>query len=319
MSEETKPAETPKSDPDGVKPEDAPPPSPGEPSGSDSEAPATPEGEEAPAEEPKAAEFAAIAKAQKRLRKEQEKIKQARAQESARLSAMERQLNERMAQANAVLEKASLLQTEPERALELLGIDKETYFRRLMNEGREGPEDRIARLEQMLQQREEADRAAREEAQRQHVMAQRAEAVNNFASYIAEHPEEFPYTNRIYTTEEIAKFTWNLARDYEQRRVRLDDDEIASQIEAFAKKRFHHWNERHQKLGALADREPEAEGSTKTANGHQTRPGTRTLTNKGSAERASIPREMTEEEKDAWAIEELKRASALDRKSRKAG
>lgn len=287
-----------------------------------------------PAPEPKAKDIAAALREKSQLRRArvlaQAEIDQfARAKGSeldAKAHALAQRESEIAARSAKVDQAMSLLERlpkEPEKALELLGIDPETFFRRVTNGGAVSVEEKVAILTQKLEQqaretseREAAAKVAKEAAEREAHEAREARAISNFAAHIVTHPEDFKFTAIEFEQREVEAEASKIISWARSQRPPLafDDQKIAAVIEEVAKSKYTARKERESKL-APRDRETQPEGSQQTGTSvTERRQATRTLTNKGSTQRAAAPKPMTDEEADAWALDELRKATAADSK-----
>lgn len=266
---------------------------------------------------PKAKDLAAVARERSRqlaLKKELEAERHARAAERE----SERGRVEREREAARAEERAKLFQqltTDPDETLKSLGADKETFFRRLVNDGKETADERLARLEKLLAERNQKDEE-RETAAKAHAEEQRVQqAIGKFAHAVTtgEHADTYPYLNLEHDAQEIAEQTHTIVKWAKANGHAYSDEEIAEFLETRAKSRYDSREERRQRLSARLS-EPGADGK-RTANGHPAiRPEPRTLSNRDASEKATPPRQKTEAEIDAELAAELASALRKDNK-----
>ena len=279
----------------------------------------------APPEPPKARakDLAAAMREKQRAIREKQAARQARTDAEAAIAkeradlAREREGIERMRARFAELPNA------PEKVLDILGIDKETFFRRLVNDGKPAPEEEMAVLKGELaaMRKEIADRDAAQVKQRETAETQararaEAEALTGFGRAVHQHAADYPNAAKLYSPRRIAEEAGRVVEWARKNGHVYSDREIAEYIDKKALAEYNEIQALEKERDSSGANESHAAGS-KAANGHTTRPGTtRTLTNKGAQERASPPREMTDDEKDEWALAELRRATKADRDAR---
>jgi hypothetical protein len=224
--------------------------------------------------------------------------------------------------------KKAKIEADPWAFFDEFEVDKNDFARRLMNENtpvaKELAEERRARL--ALEKRIEDERKQREAAD---VDAKVAYAKRNFVSFVAQNAAAYPDVADA-DEQEVADVMWQLAAEHHKNTGKIPSFEmVASYLQRQEDaKRAKKEQRRQQRLGASAPASrltaanpgggqaapQRSEQTGHAANG----PGPRapsTLTNAAATTTTSLPRpteDATDEEKNAWAIQELRRAFRKD-------
>jgi hypothetical protein len=275
---------------------------------------------------PRAVDLAAIARERQRTLKAKHEADAVAAKNAADRATLEQEranLAKREEKVAAIRSKVELLPKEPEKALELLGIDKDNFFRRVLNNGQASPEEQIkalsAKLEEQQKALEERDKAEKERNARARVQAEQQRevaTVRDVATQIMRAEEHFPNLTELYEEREIAQQLAEVHTWAKQNGQRYSADEVANFLEKRAASINARIQERRAKRVSASASETEADGSTRSAGGSEATGRTRTLTNKAATSKASPPKHLTEDEQDEANLAAIRKAVAEDRKSR---
>lgn len=281
---EEAPPDAPETTPDATSNE--PEPEPSKPEAPESS-------EEKPADERVARRIAAAKRLEQRSARERGEIQAARAQLEQERAALAEQRKAH----EAALAQYKLLEDDPVKAFETLGLDPKVFLDRLA--GEHNPASVVARelsemKRQLAEEREARLRLTQETARREQearFQAAQQASTKAFVDHVADNAERYPYLTDEFTAEEIAAHGWDVAtRHAEQYKKQFgeypDDSVIAEYLEAQAKSRA------DQRSAWKARLKKPSEPGQGTASATALKP--RTLTNSAVSQKASPPRHMSD-------------------------
>lgn len=277
--------------------------------------------EETPAtEEPKKESETALFRKALKMREEAVTAKAKAAADLADARRARDEVRQLRAQVEEREAKLKAIEKDPWAFFELMKVDPNDFARRMMD-----LQDPIRReLETERQKREELEKKWEDERkQREATEAQHRVAVakSNFVSFIAQKAAEFPDV-ADEDEGEVAAVFWDLASEHYKNTGEIPAFEMVARYmqQQADRKRATREQRRQQRMGGLKPANPGGGNSApqrtaqtgQPANG----PGPRapsTLTNADASTRASVPRaDATQDEIDAWAAQELRKAFRKD-------
>jgi hypothetical protein len=262
------------------------------------------------------------------------RIEARNAQERAELRAQREAIEKANAELEAKLARYKILEEDPVKAFEELRIDPKTFLERLA--GEQAPDNVLAKKLATLEAELKAEREARiretetvkQRAAREAAEATWREASQTFVQFVGESAEKYPHLTAEFTeAEAVAEAERSLMEIVEledgRRMPRTeayflqfgeypDNDVIAEHLDKLAQARVQAreqsaWRKRGQ--SAPNGSEPLQNGEPNAA-APQVNRGTspRTLTSRAASEKATAPKQKTQEEIDAESIRILQGA-----------
>lgn len=258
-----------------------------------------------------------------RWAREQQKIRQARrALDSERssmqgqLTAFQRQMQEMHQQNQQLARELEHARRDPLSYAKAHGMEPDKTIKEWLDGST--PEKLIAGLEQKINDRFSALDREREELRAREVGSQERAVISSVAGHIVSSPKEYRYLNILYDQDDIAAQIHAIHEEGKRRGAMYGAGEVANYLESRAKARYENSRRREQRLsgqeselGDLTPEQPAKNGDGRQANGPGSSQAGRLAAGKGS-ERRSPPREATDDEKDAWALSELRAARLRD-------
>jgi hypothetical protein len=250
------------------------------------------------------------------------------AQERAELQRTRAELDRQkaeLAELAKVADAVKAAKLSPSKLMELAGLQPKDFLETLAREHE--PETVAQRVALELRGELEATRkeiaALKEERERERMATERqrvettvAEAQKAFLDHVSSQVEAYPHLVEEFTPEEIAAQALALAEEHGQDYfarfgVYPDDDVIAEELDRQAKKRAERRSQWRQRLGKAASESGKGDSSGEASKRPAVKAeGPRTLTSRSAAQKATPPRNWSQEDADAESLRILESALA---------